>query len=68
MNGIQAIPLVMGPLAHSPNDLALFMKVMTDPKYYDNNPLSDPYTVIKPFDVNQYRQVSACKGLRIGYF
>lgn len=45
----------MGPLAHSPNDLALFMKIATDSKYYENNPLLDPYTVIKTFDVKLYK-------------
>lgn len=42
------MPQVFGPLGKSTEDLALWLKTVTNVEYYKNNP--DPYVKIIPFD------------------
>lgn len=68
MSGQIGIPIVVGPLGSSPDDLALILISSTDPKNFKDNPKTDPYTRIFPFDVKLYKEITSAKGFRIGYF
>lgn len=59
---------MIGPLGSSPDDLALMMICATDVKHYQDNPKSDAYAQIVPFDTKLYKEISQSRGLRIGYF
>ena len=62
----KAVPLCLGPLGRSSKDLALFMDIATNQKYYNGG--EDPFTKIVPFDWKVYQETEkGGKKYKIGY-
>jgi Asp-tRNA(Asn)/Glu-tRNA(Gln) amidotransferase A subunit family amidase len=61
------VPLCLGPLGRSSEDLALWMKIVTNNENFKDN--FDPYTKIVPFDDKEYLKAKeGGKKYKIGYF